>query len=146
MGSLMKLKKYGAFLVNLVIDFANGNMSCRNFDLDYSGYVIEHFPSFEREHPRLSRRFVDTIDLTYDTCSWMEDDAMDGDEPVLFAYTCDMPRIKRFDNALHIHDMRGTLYCFDFQEAALRAICGPGIKIQDLDFEKVKALLFDGDC
>ena len=76
----------------------------------------------------------------------MENDAMDGDEPVLFAYTCDMPRIKRFDNALHIHDMRGTLYCFDFQEAALRQICGPGIKIQDLDFEKVKALLFDGDC
>lgn len=76
----------------------------------------------------------------------MENDAMDGDEPVLFGYTCDMPRIKRFDNALHIHDMRGTLYCFDFQEAALRAICGPGIKIQDLDFEKVKALLFDGDC
>lgn len=76
----------------------------------------------------------------------VENDAMDGDEPVLFAYTCDMPRIKRFDNALHIHDMRGTLYCFDFQEAALRAICGPGIKIQDLDFEKVKALLFDGYC
>lgn len=52
----------------------------------------------------------------------VENDAMDGDEPVLFAYTCDMPRIKRFDNALHIHDMRGTLYCFDFQEAALREI------------------------
>lgn len=71
----MKLKKHGAFLVNFVIDFAHGNMSRRNFDLDYSGYVIEHFPSFEREHPRLSRRFVDTIDHTYDICSWMEDDA-----------------------------------------------------------------------
>ena len=71
----MKLKKHGTFLVNFVIDFANGNMSRRNFDLDYSGYVIEHFPSFEREHPRLSRRFVDTIDLAYDTCAWMEDDA-----------------------------------------------------------------------
>lgn len=71
----MKLKKHGAFLVNFVIDFANDNMSRCNFDLDYSGYVIEHFPYFEREHPRLSRRFVDTIDLTYDTCSWMEDDA-----------------------------------------------------------------------
>ena len=71
----MKLKKHGAFLVNFVIDFAHGSMSRRNFDLDYSGYVIEHFPPFEREHPRLSRRFVDTIDLAYDTCAWMEDDA-----------------------------------------------------------------------
>lgn len=76
----------------------------------------------------------------------VENDALDGNEPVLFAYTCDMPRIKRFDNALHIHDMRGTLYCFDFQEEAMREICGPGIKIQGLDFEKVKTLLFDGAC
>ena len=51
----MKLKKHGAFLVNFVIDFANGNMSRREFDMDYSGYVIDHFPEFEREHPRLSR-------------------------------------------------------------------------------------------
>ena len=49
----MKLKKHGAFLVNFVIDFANGDMSRFFFDLDYSGYVIEHFPEFEREHPRL---------------------------------------------------------------------------------------------
>ena len=53
----MKLKKHGAFLVNFVIDFANGDMSREEFDMDYSGYVIEHFPEFEREHPRLSRRF-----------------------------------------------------------------------------------------
>ena len=70
----MKLKKHGAFLVNFVIDFANGDMS-RFFDLDYSGYVIEHFPEFEREHPRLSRGFADTIDLTYSHCSWMDDDS-----------------------------------------------------------------------
>lgn len=44
------------------------------FDLDYSGYVIEHFPEFEREHHRLSRKFADTIDLTYSYCSWMDDD------------------------------------------------------------------------
>ena len=68
-------KKHGAFLVNFVIDFANGDMSRFFFELDYSGYVIEHFPEFEREHPRLSRRFADTIDLTYSNCSWMDDDA-----------------------------------------------------------------------
>ena len=69
------LKKHGAFLVNFVIDFANGDMSREEFDMDYSGYVIEHFPEFEREHPRLSRRFADTIDRTYSICSWMTDDA-----------------------------------------------------------------------
>lgn len=51
------------------------DMSREEFDMDYSGYVIEHFPEFEREHPRLSRRFTDTIDRTYSTCSWMTDDA-----------------------------------------------------------------------
>lgn len=51
--TMMKLKKHGAFLVNFVIDFANGDMSRFFFDLDYSGYVIEHFPEFEREHCRL---------------------------------------------------------------------------------------------
>ena len=61
--------------MNFVIDFANGDMSRRDFDMDYSGYVIEHFPEFEREHPRLSRRFADTIERTYSTCSWMTDDA-----------------------------------------------------------------------
>lgn len=72
----MKLKKHGAFLVNFVIDFANGDMSRQAFDMDYSGYVIEHFPKFEREHPRLSRRFADTIERTYSACSWMTDYAL----------------------------------------------------------------------
>ena len=71
----MKLKKHVAFLVNFVIDFVNGDMSRRDFDMDYSGYVIEHFPEFEREHPRLSRRFADTIEHAYSTCSWMSDEA-----------------------------------------------------------------------
>ena len=71
----MKLKKHGAFLVNFVIDFANGDMSRFNFDLDYSGYVIEHFPLFQTEYPRLSARFVNTIDATYDGCSYMNDEA-----------------------------------------------------------------------
>ena len=70
----MKLKKHGAFLVNFVIDFANGDMSRWEFDMDYSGYVIEHFPEFQREHPRLSGKFADTIERTYSACSWMPDD------------------------------------------------------------------------
>lgn len=71
----MKLKPHGAKLVNFVISFSNGEISREDFDMDYSGYVIEHFPAFEREHPRLSRRFADTIELTYSTCSWMSDES-----------------------------------------------------------------------
>lgn len=61
--------------MNFVIDFANGDMSRREFDMDYSGYVVEHFPEFEKEHPRQYRRFADTIERTYSACSWMTDEA-----------------------------------------------------------------------
>lgn len=73
----------------------------------------------------------------------VENDAMDGDTPVMFGYTCDVPRIKSFSNLLGLQDRAGILYCFDFQEDALRQICGQGVKIQCLDFETVKALLDD---
>ena len=76
---------------------------------------------------------------------FMENDAMDGDDPVLFGYTCDMPRIKRFDNALHLHDKKGTLYCFDFQEDALRELCGPNVSIQAIDFDAYEANVFHAD-
>ena len=83
-------------------------------------------------------------DLTPRRPGWViENDAMDGDSPVLFAYTCDMPRIKRFDTALELHEITGALFCFDFQADTLRQICGQRAYIQGLDFEKVKALLFD---
>lgn len=72
----------------------------------------------------------------------VENDAMDGNEPVLFGYTCDMPRIKRFDNALHIHDKQGTLYCFDFQEDALREVCGPNVSIRVIDFDAYEGSVF----
>ena len=73
----------------------------------------------------------------------VENDAMDGDSPVLFAYTCDMPRIRRFHAALEKMDWTGTLFCFDFQVDAMRQVCGQHVKIESLDFEKVKALLND---
>lgn len=73
----------------------------------------------------------------------VENDAMAGDIPVLFGYTCDVPRIKSFSYLLRLQNQPGTLYCFDFQADALRKICGQGIKIQGLDFARVKALLDD---
>lgn len=71
----MKLKPHGFFLVNFVVEFTNGDMERWKFDLDYSGYVIEHFPEFEEEHPRLARRFANTIDFAYSTWSHLADDA-----------------------------------------------------------------------
>ena len=70
----MRLKKNGARLVNFVIDFSNGEVSRREFDLDYSGYVVDYFPGFEEEHPCLARRFADTIDVAYEHCFWMKDE------------------------------------------------------------------------
>lgn len=70
----MKLKKHGASLVNFVIKYSNGDMSRQEFDMDYSGYCIDLFPKFEKEHPRLSKKFAATIDAAYDCCSWMDDE------------------------------------------------------------------------
>ena len=72
---MMKLKKHGAFLIEFVESFVNGEISRLEFDLDYSGYVIEHFPGFEAETPRLAAKFGRIIDASYDSCSWMVDDS-----------------------------------------------------------------------
>ena len=69
---------------------------------------------------------------------WLiENDAIDSTgNPVLFAYSCDMPRIARFNNALQLQSRTGTLICFDFQSPALRRFCGGQVKLQTIDFEK----------
>ena len=67
----------------------------------------------------------------------VENDAIDGSgRPVLFAYTCDLPRIKRFDTALRLQNNAGTLICFDFQAEALCRCCGEQVRFQTIDFEK----------
>ena len=67
----------------------------------------------------------------------LENDAIDQQgNPVLFSYTCDLPRIKRFDTALRLQNKAGTLICFDFQAEALRRCCGTQIRFQTIDFEK----------
>ena len=82
-------------------------------------------------------------DLAPPRLNWiMENDAMEGDDPALFAYTCDMPRIRRFDTALANSGLTGTLYCFDFQEDAVRQICGPSVKIRSIDFEAYERSVF----
>ena len=77
----MKLKPHGYFLVSFATSFVDGEISRHEFDMDYSGYVIEHFPSFRKEHLWLASRFADTIDLAYDLGEHKSDedlrDAMD---------------------------------------------------------------------
>lgn len=58
----MKVGKHTAFMIEFVSDFADGKISRDTFEMDYSGYVIEHFPIMERENKRLARKFADTID------------------------------------------------------------------------------------
>lgn len=80
--------------------------------------------------------------LTEPRPSWLvEHDAIEEGEPALFGYTCDMPRIKRFIGGLDVHGFNGTLYCFDFQEEAMRQICGPNVDIRCIDFEAIRQLL-----
>lgn len=72
----------------------------------------------------------------------VENDAMEDGSPALFAYTCDLPRIKRFDSGLMLHGMTGTLYCFDFQEDALRQMCGAGIDFRCIEFDEYERRYF----
>lgn len=82
-------------------------------------------------------------DLAPPRVNWlMENDAMSGQDPVLFAYTCDMPRIRRFNTALERTGRTGTLYCFDFQKDAMRQVCGPTVLIRHIDFEAYERSVF----
>lgn len=74
---------------------------------------------------------------------WLvENDAIDANGvPVLFAYACDMPRIRRFDTALELHGLTGILICFDFQEEVLHRICGRRVTIQSIDFEQFERMV-----
>ncbi len=72
----------------------------------------------------------------------IENDAIDGDTPVLFGYTCDIPRLRRFENGLSLHEKDGLVICFDFQEEACRRCFGPNIQYQCLDLEAVERSVF----
>lgn len=73
----------------------------------------------------------------------IENDAVDEDgNPVLFAYTCNLPRIVRFNTALSLQGRSGTLICFDYQREAMRRYCCERVQFQTLDFEKTERRLF----
>ena len=72
----------------------------------------------------------------------IENDAIDEDgNPVLFACTCDLVRIKRFINAID-DKRRGTIVCFDFQKDILQSVCNEQIELKIVSFEKWERRLF----
>jgi hypothetical protein len=62
----MKFKKHTAFMIDFISDFVNGELERYFFDLDYSAYVIEHFPHMELEDARFADKFAYTIDRAYE--------------------------------------------------------------------------------
>jgi hypothetical protein len=63
---MMNFKKHTAFMIDFISDFVNGELDRYFFDLDYSAYVIEHFPHMELENSRLADKFAYTIDRAYE--------------------------------------------------------------------------------
>ena len=74
----------------------------------------------------------------------VENDAMTEDGvPVLFAYTCDLYRIKKFNSSLVRNEMKGIMYGFEYQAEVLRECCSEYIEFQTLSYEKVKKRFFE---
>ena len=62
----MRIGKHTAFMIDFISDFVNGELERYFFDLDYSAYVIEHFPYMEFENTRFADKFACTIDQAYE--------------------------------------------------------------------------------
>lgn len=62
----MNAGEHTTFMINFISDFINGEIDRYFFDLDYSAYLIEHFPYMELEDSRLADRFANTVDLAYE--------------------------------------------------------------------------------
>ena len=114
----------------------DGTFRCFHYlTLDHRGEVLLRLLCDPERKAELDE--ILSQDLSKGSTNWLiEHDAIDEHGcPVLFGYTCDMPRIQRFDTALELQGRVGTLICFDFQEPVLRRICGPRVTIQSIDFE-----------
>ena len=121
----------------------NGIFRCFHYlTLDHRGEVLLRLLCDPERKAALDG--ILSEDLAEGRSNWLiEHDAIDGNGcPVLFGYTCDMPRIRRFDDALGLHGQTGTVYCFDFQEPALRRVCGPRVALQSIDFEAFEGSVF----
>ena len=79
-----------------------------------------------------------------DPKSFVENDGFDEDgDPVLLGYLGDLPRIKRFANALALQEKTGTIICFDFQADTMRQVCGETVAIQSIALDALKEGIVD---
>lgn len=62
----MNFKEHTAFMIDFISDFVNGDLERYFFDMDYSAYVIEHFPYMELENSKLADKFANTLDRAYE--------------------------------------------------------------------------------
>ena len=69
----MKLDPHRKFLVEYVVSFVNEDIARWEFGMHYSAYVIEHFPGFQAETPRLAAKFAKTVYLACESYAWMDD-------------------------------------------------------------------------
>ncbi len=53
--------------------------------------------------------------------------------PVIFAYCCDLRKIRGFVSMLAFHERKGIIICFDFQKEALQKYGGEYVEIKTLD-------------
>lgn len=83
-------------------------------------------------------------DGLYEGTSNIDCDAFDKNGcPVLFAFFCDLPRIKRFDTALRLQNKPGTIICFDFQKDTIASYCNNQTSFQTIDFKKWERSFFE---
>lgn len=74
----------------------------------------------------------------------IENDAIDENgNPVLISYTCNLPRIIRFNSALQLYGKKGTIICFDYQAEILKQYCSNSVEFQIIDFDKCKRRFLD---
>lgn len=146
---------FGDGMDQLEILMGQGDKETRNYLIMNGIFRCFHYLTLDHRGEVLLRLLCDperkaaldgilSEDLAEVRSNWLiEHDAIDGNGcPVLFGYTCDMPRIRRFDDALGLHGQTGTVYCFDFQEPALRRVCGPRVALQSIDFEAFEGSVF----
>ena len=146
---------FGDGMDQLEILMGQGDKETRNYLIMNGIFRCFHYLTLDHRGEVLLRLLCDperkaaldgilSEDLAEGRSNWLiEHDAIDGNGcPVLFGYTCDMPRIRRFDDALGLHGQTGTVYCFDFQEPALRRVCGPRVALQSIDFEAFEGSVF----
>lgn len=109
---------------------------------DHGGEVILKLLCSPSKIAELNRLLSDNL-YERDPGWIIENDAIDENgEPVLFAYSFDMPRIARFNSALQRQGKRGTIICFDFQSDVLRRYCCGNTQFQTIDLQKFEGRFF----